>query len=44
MEILILDIWLSKIISYNWKIKDTPNRKIKKELRKILKKKEKFEK
>jgi len=38
MEIMILDIWLSKIRSYGWKIEDTPNRKIKKELRKILKK------
>ena len=36
MEIIILDIWLSKIKNYGWKIKDAPNKKIRKELRKVL--------
>ena len=36
IDILIIDIWLSKIKNYGWKIEDASNKEIKEELRRIL--------
>ena len=35
----VIDIWMSKVQNYGWKIEDAPNEVIKKELRKRLRSK-----